>query len=420
MTGIPEDDVLADEFAVPEGVRPVVDRVLTFIEGEVLPYEEEHAEHVGGPLEYLDEDGRMTPEARALRDEIQERAGEAGIYALHMPEEVGGGGLSPLEHFYVQEAVFRHGTGFGSSLARAVMAWTEGPSPALLHLDEGQRGEWLDPLIDGTESACICITEPNAGSDVTAIETEAKKDGDEWVIDGHKRYITNAVYADTAQVLARTDRADGTEGMAMFLVDTENPGYEVGRMNENIMMDGITADVHLEDCRVGDDQMVGGIGDGLPLALSWVNWRRACRPGMCVGMGRYLLDRMLSYAKERETFGEPIGSNQAIQWPIADTATEIHAVRNMATTMLAEYEGMADLADLRQPEAARRRLSMLKYYPEDRLFDWSDRAIQVLGGYGLMRAGGVERVFRVARNLRIPAGTTEVQKRTIARTLGLE
>ena len=420
MTSIPRDDALADEFAVPDDVEPVVDRVLTFIEEEVLPFEEEHAEHVGGPLDYLDDDGRMTPEARALRDEIQERAGEAGIYALHMPEEVGGGGLSPVEHFYVQEAVFRYGTGFGSSLARAVMAWTEGPSPMLTHLDDDQREEWLDPLIDGTESACICITEPNAGSDVTAIETTAERDGDEWVIDGHKRYITNAVYADTAQVLARTDRADGTEGMAMFLVDTDNPGYEVGRMNENIMMDGITADVHLEDCRVGDGQLVGEIGDGLPLALTWVNWRRACRPGMCVGMGRYLLDRMLSYAKERETFGEPIGSNQAIQWPISETATEIHAVRNMATTMLAEYEGMADLADLRQPDAARRRLSMLKYYPEDRLFDWSDRAIQVLGGYGLMRAGGVERVFRVARNLRIPAGTTEVQKRTIARTLGLE
>ncbi|MFC7137840.1 acyl-CoA dehydrogenase family protein [Halobaculum litoreum] len=141
---------------------------------------------------------------------------------------------------------------------------------------------------------------------------------------------------------------------------------------------------------------------------------------MCAGMGRYLLDRMLSYATEREAFGEPIGHNQAVQWPIVDTATELHAVRAMGTDMLAAYEAEASLSDLDQPATARRKLSMMKYYPEDRLFDWADRAVQVLGGYGLMRAGGVERVFRVARNLRIPAGSTEVQKRTIAKTLGLE
>ncbi|WP_277555902.1 acyl-CoA dehydrogenase family protein [Halobaculum limi] len=421
MSTLPEDDALVDEFAVPDDVRPVVDRVVSFIEDDVRSFEAEHADHVGGPLAYLDENGRMTPEAMALRDTIRQRSANAGLYALHMPEEVGGGGLSQREHFYVQEAVFRYGTGHGSGLARAMMAWTEGPSPMLLHLDESQRREWLDPLVSGEETACIGITEPGAGSDVTAIETIAERDGDGWVLDGDKRYITNGPFADTAQILARVPDADGgpSESMAMFLVDTDNPGFEVGSMNLNLMMDGITSDLHLRDCRVDGDQMIGEVGDGLPLALTWVNWRRACRPGMCVGLGRYLLDQMLTYAKDRETFGEPIGSNQAVQWPIVETATEIHAVRNMATTMLAEYDAMTTLESLDQSAAARRRLSMLKYYPEDRLFDWSDRAIQVLGGYGLMRAGGVERVFRVARNLKIPAGSTEVQKRTIAKTLGL-
>ena len=420
MATISRDETLAKEFAVPTDIQPTVDRVVSFIEEEVLPFEEEHVEHVGGPLDYLNDEGRMTAEARALRDEIRSRSGDAGLYALHMPEEVGGGGLTQREHFYVQEAVFRYGTGHGSGLARAMMGWTEGPSPPLLHLTEDQRTEWLNPLISGEETACICITEPGAGSDVSAVATTAERDGDDWILNGEKRYITNGPFADTAQVLANVEDEDSPEGMALFLVDTDNPGYRVGQMNLNLMMDGITSDVHLEDCRIDGDQLVGDVGDGLGLALSWVNWRRACRPGMCVGMGRYLLDRMLTYAKERETFGEPIGTNQAVQWPIVDTTTELHAVRNMATTMLTEYEKLADLADLDQPAAAQRRLSMLKYYPEDRLFDWADRAIQVLGGYGLMRAGGVERVFRVARNLRIPAGTTEVQKRTIAKTLGLE
>ncbi|WP_435064435.1 acyl-CoA dehydrogenase family protein [Halobaculum sp. EA56] len=422
MPTFPKDDALAGEFTVPDDVRPVVDRVVSFIEEEVLPYEEEHADDIGGPLDYLDDDGLMKPETRAMQEEIRERSADAGLYALHLPEEVGGGGLSNREHFYVQEAVFRYGTGHGSSVARAMMAWTEGPSPALLHLDEAQREEWLEPLVNGRETACIGITEPGAGSDVTAVSTTAERDGDGWVLNGDKRYITNGPFADTAQILARVEGADGPahETMGMFLVDTDNPGYEVGQPNLNIMMDGITSDVHLRDCRVDGDQLVGEVGAGLPLALSWVNWRRAGRAGMCAGMGRYLLDRMLTYAKERDTFGEPIGTNQAVQWPIVETATEIHAVREFGTALLGAYDAEASLHDLDQPASARRKLSMLKYYPEDRLFDWADRAIQVLGGYGLMRAGGVERVFRVARNLRIPAGTTEIQKRTIAKTLGLE
>ena len=289
----------------------------------------------------------------------------------------------------------------------------------LLHLDDDQRDEWLTPLIEGRETACIGITEPGAGSDISNIETTAVKDGDEWILNGRKRYITNAVFADTAQILAKTDQANGVDGMAMFLVDTDNPGFEAGPMNINLMMDGITADIKLTDCRIDEEQIVGDVGQGVPLALSWINWRRVCRPGMCVGMGRYLLDRMLQRAKKRRAFGDPIGRNQAVQWPIVETATELHATRNMATQMLEEFENLSSLEQLDHPPEALRRMCMLKYYPENRLFEWSDRAIQVLGGLGLMREGGVERIFRVARNLRIPAGTTEIQKRTIAKTLGL-
>jgi alkylation response protein AidB-like acyl-CoA dehydrogenase len=140
---------------------------------------------------------------------------------------------------------------------------------------------------------------------------------------------------------------------------------------------------------------------------------------MCVGMGRYLLEKMLPYASNREAFGDPIGSNQAVQWPIVETATELHATRGMARTLLEELSAATTLDRLDQPPGVKRRMSMLKYYPEDRLLDWADRAIQVHGGRGLMREGGVERIYRVARNLKIPAGSTEIQKRTIAETLGL-
>jgi alkylation response protein AidB-like acyl-CoA dehydrogenase len=136
-------------------------------------------------------------------------------------------------------------------------------------------------------------------------------------------------------------------------------------------------------------------------------------------MGRYLLERLLEHATGREAFDAPIGDNQAIQWPIVETATELRAVRAFSLQLLSELDAMTSLERLDQPPAARRKMSMLKYYPENRLFEWADRAVQVLGGRGLMRSGGVERVFRVARNIRIPAGSTEIQKGTIANTLGL-
>jgi alkylation response protein AidB-like acyl-CoA dehydrogenase len=413
--GLPDD-----EFAVPDDVRPLVDRVQEFIEREVEPVEDEYREYLGDPLSSLDDEGRLRPEVEAARAEIRERSGEAGLYALHMPESVGGGGLSQREHFYVSEEIFRYGTGHGTGLTKAMLAWTEGPAPMLTHLDQDQRERWLDPLVAGRETTCFAATEPGAGSDVPGISTRAEREGDEYVLNGRKQYITNAVHADTAQILAKTDQAEGTAGMAVFMLEVDNPGIEVGRVNRNIMMDGMTAELVLDDCRVGADQMVGDVGDGLPLALNFINWRRVGRGGMCVGMGRYLLDRMVEHATTREAFGAPIAANQAVQWPIVETATEIHAVRAFSLRMLDDIDDLTSLDALEHPPAALRRMSMLKYYAENRLFDWSDRAIQVLGGHGLMREGGVERVFRVARNLRIPAGTTEMQKRTIAETMGLE
>ncbi len=412
---------LAGDFTPPERVQPIVDHAHEFIETEVTEVETEYEEYLGDPINYLDEDARLREEIHEAQSEVRRRSAEEGLYALHLPEEVGGGGLSQLEHFYVIEEVFRYGTGHGSGLTKSMLAWTEGPSAPLLHLDSEQQNEWLDPLVAGHKTACIGITEPGAGSDIGGIQTTAIKDGNEWVINGHKRYITNGPYADTAQILAKTDQADGKEGMAIFLIDmNENPGIRPGHINTNIMMDGITSDLHLNDCRVSDDQMIGDVGDGLPLALSWINWRRINRGGMCVGMGEYLLDRMLSHATDREAFGDHIGAKQAVQWPIVETATELKATRAFSIQLIAEYESISSLEQLEQPPEARQLLAMLKYYPENRLYEWADRAIQVLGGQGLMRAGGVERVFRVARNLRIPAGTTEIQKSTIAKTLGLE
>lgn len=418
MSSIPEQ--LAGEFEPPESVRPTVERLREFVRDDVAAIEKEYEEYFGDPVNYLDEDAKLIPEIHEAKSKVRRRSAEEGLYALHLPEDVGGGGLSQLEHFYVIEEAFRYGTGHGSGLTKSVLAWTEGPSALLLHLDEGQRADWLEPLVEGRKTACIGITEPGAGSDIGAIETTAEKDGDGWVLNGHKRYITNGPYADTGQILAKTDQAEGEAGMAMFLVDmNENPGIRPGKINTNLMMDGITSDLHLDDCRVADHQMVGELGQGLQLALSWINWRRINRGGMCVGMGEYLLDRMISHVNEREAFGQPIGANQAVQWPIVETATELKATRAFSTQLISEYESLASLEDLHQPQEARQILSMLKYYPEERLFEWSDKAIQVLGGLGLMRAGGVERVFRVARNLRIPAGATEIQKSTIAKTLGI-
>ncbi|MBI3965966.1 MAG: acyl-CoA dehydrogenase [Chloroflexi bacterium] len=402
------------DFTVPPAAAPLVAGVREFLEREIRPIEAELAFVMEDERRHLTEEGRLIPEVVAAKDRIRVLAAKAGYYAAQMPTELGGLGLGPLDLMYLQEEVYRDGL----KLMKEVLAWTEGPNLALLCLDEEQRRRYLLPMIRGEVTAAVAITEPVAGSDATAIETTATRDGDDWVLNGHKVFITNAPFANFAFVIAKTQPAAGKRGMTAFIVDRDTPGYQVGRMNTTLIEDGNTAELHFESCRVPAANVVGSVGQGLYFFLAWINNRRLGRGGMCAGLGRFCFERALAYARRRTAFGHRIGDWQAVQWMLVDSYVDIYAARALSASCLAEITS-EDLSTFKPRPEVIRKIAMVKVFNDETLYRVADRAIQVHGALGLTKSLHLEKIFRVARNLRIPAGTTEMQRINIAKTLGL-
>jgi alkylation response protein AidB-like acyl-CoA dehydrogenase len=285
-------------------------------------------------------------------------------------------------------------------------------------LDDGQRKRFLEPLMGGVRTAAFCLTEPGAGSDVLGIRTRAVRDRDGWVITGHKAVITNAQYCDIAQVVAVTEPGAGSRSLSVFMVEADRPGFRRGATYRTIMDDGLTGEIFLDEVRVPETNLVGEVGQGLPLALTWINWRRMCRGGMCAGWGKFLLDRSCEYVNTRHAFGGPIATLQAVQHLIADMYADWYAARALSISAQWELDGLGPYAMPLSPDAVR-LISLVKVANDAAFFRIADRAVQVHGAMGLMRDNPVERLFRIARNLRIPAGTDEIQRNQIARGLGL-
>ncbi len=389
-----------------------------FVEREVKPLERElerRLEARGAPtrtLVHLEPDGTLSPAVWELRREVARRSAAAGFYNLHLPVDVGGGGFSRAEMFFVEEAVYARGLG----LNPPILAWTEGPNPMLVHLDGEQRRRFLDPLMTGAKTAAFALTEPAAGSDILGIRTRAVRDGGDWIISGHKAIITNAQYCDVAQVVAVTDPDAGSRKLTFFMVEATRPGFRRGPTYRTIMDDGLTGEIYLDDVRVPDTNRVGDVGQGLVLALTWINWRRMCRGGMCSGWGRFLLDRSREHARTREAFGQPIASFQAVQRLLVDMDLDWYAARALSIAAQWELDGLGPYAIPLHPEAIR-LISMIKLANDEAFFRIADRAVQVHGALGLVKDNPVEALFRIARNLRVPAGTVEIQRNMIARTL---
>jgi alkylation response protein AidB-like acyl-CoA dehydrogenase len=402
--------VSGDVPAAPH-VRETLAALDRFIEREVAPLERTLEDGASATLE---PDGRLSRAVWEARREVSRRSAEAGFYNLHLPERVGGGGYSRADMFFVEEAVYARGLG----LTPAVLAWTEGPNPMLCSLSDEQRMRFLHPLMGGVRTAAFCLTEPGAGSDVLGIRTRAERDGDAWVITGHKAVITNAQYCDVAQVVAVTEPGAGSRSLSVFMVEADRPGFRRGATYRTIMDDGLTGEIFLDGVRVPETNVVGEIGQGLPLALTWINWRRMCRGGMCAGWGKFLLDRSCEYATARHAFGAPIGHLQAVQHMIADMYVDWYAARALSIAAQSELDRLDPYAIPLSPDAVR-LVSLIKVANDEAFFRIADRAVQVHGAMGVMRDNPVERLFRIARNLRIPAGTDEIQKNQIARGLGL-
>ena len=389
------------DFTIPDEYRELLDSFKGFLDREVSPVEERYRQR----LQEDEWDREMREAGQALR----RRSAELGFYAAHMPEEVGGWALPSLGYTLLVEEGAKTGMRFASFVLGPPNP--EAPTPILMDLPEHVRDKVVPPLVRAETSMCFALTEPEAGSDAQSIQTSAAHDGDVWVLNGRKHYITNGAHADHALVFAVTDpekRAGG--GITAFLVERDTPGFVVGRHQRTIAGDTNQAELVFEDCRVPSDHVVGEVGYGFQTAMRFLNAGRAYIGALCVGIADWLVRIGVEQANSRQAFGKPIGKNQAVQWMLADSALEIHSARLMT------YH-LAWLVD--QGEQPIRESSMVKLNNTEMVNRVADRAVQIFGGMGVLAEGPVERIYRYVRMLRIVEGTSEIQRLVIARSLGL-
>ncbi len=381
------------DFTIPEEIEMLRSSLRKFIAKEVIPMEEEAGYD---PDEGVPQD---------LLKKVRKRSYELGFWAIDLPEEHGGGGLNTLGTVILREEVSK----YFCSLTQGIFGGPDGPSKILLAGTKEQIEKYLVPVVKAEKSCCFALTEPNAGSDAASIETTAVKDGDDWVINGMKHFITNGPYADYAIVFALTDREKrGHGGITCFLVDKGTPGLSIGRTQHTMGGGDAQCELIFEDCRVPSENALGEIGMGFVTAMTFLGGGRLNIAAGAVGMTEKLLSASTEYAKQRVQFGKPIASKQAIQWMLADIATELFAARSM----------VYDTAwRLDQGEMAVKEMAMCKLYATELVNRAADVAMQIHGGMGYMKELPIERVYRGVRALRIVEGTSEIQRFIIARAL---
>ncbi len=402
------------DFDADPDVVAITEAVIRFIEREVVPLEDQHRDLLASERWMFEPSGRYVPRLLALRKQVRIRSAELGYYNLFGDARLGGEGLDARAMAHVQEAV-NHRFGPGRALIQTVVLpspFTNGLSPVLRHLDADVFARYRDGIASGQKTLCFALSEPDAGSDALAMKTRAVRDGDGWVITGTKQWITNSPYADHAMVFALTDpqaAAQHQGGVTGFFVDTQAPGFSVPRLiNTMGHLGGDTGVVVLDGVRVADDHRLGAVGRGLSVAMDGVNAGRMGMAATCLGLARWALDQAVEYAKVRKTFGVPIADHQAIQFMLADSAIDIYAARSM-------IQNCAWRIDSGRPATA--QVSMVKAFSTEMLGRVMDRSIQVHGGMGLTNELRLEEGYRFARVMRIPDGTAEIQRRTIARQL---
>ena len=372
-----------------------------FIDREVRPLEESHRQEIQETGTY--------PGAKDDRMKIRKRSAELGFWTLHMPEEVGGGGLSYLGQVLLHEEISRHGLIL--SQFESIFPVVTGPTPVYLDCTEKQREKYLFPLMAADKVTCFALTEPGAGSDATRIKTRAEKKNGTWVLNGRKHFITGGDSADFALVFAVTDpekRAQG--GITAFLVDADSPGYSVTRIQRTMSPYQNPVELTFENVEVSDDQVLGQVGFGFYSAVKGINGARLQIAANALGTAQNLLDRSLEYATSRVAFEKPIGKNQYVQGLLVDSYAELEQARLLVYSCAQEIDEGAD---------GRRQAALAKLVATEMVGRVADRAIQVHGGQGFMTELGLEMWYRDVRAMRLYEGTSEILRTNIAKTLGL-
>ena len=376
-------------FAISEESKLLAASVRRFVEEELRPLEGE-----------VEAKGVLEPDTAR---EIFLKSRNLGFYAMNMPEEVGGGGLSAVDMCL---AALEMGRTSDILVRRAFGTVYE----LLLECRGSQRDEWLRPAVRGDRVCGIAMTEPGAGSDAAGIRTAAKPDGDGWILTGSKHFVSDGAHSDFFAVTARTAPDAGARGISVFLVDKSMPGVTVGR---NQPMMGLRGGSHVElsfdNVKLGRQHLLGEPGRGLRLILGTIGRVRLFDIGArAVGTATLLLEMMTRHARQRRQFGSPIGEFQMIQSQLADSAIEIAAARLLCLEAAWETDQGMD---------PREKVSMVKVCSSETLGRVADRAVQVFGGLGYCKDLPVERIYRDCRVMRIYDGTSEIHRGVVARGL---
>ncbi|MFS0601951.1 acyl-CoA dehydrogenase family protein [Peribacillus frigoritolerans] len=346
-------------------------------------------------------------EEDAIPEHLVEKAKDLGLFGISIPEQYGGIGLNAVGKATVLEQLGRTHNGFVSLIS----AHTGIGSTGLVKLaSEHLKNKYLPDMAAGTKIGAFALSEPGAGSDATNLATSAEKKGDYWVMNGTKHFITNGPIADVYTVFALTDKDKGAKGgITAFLVERDFPGLTVGKKDKKMGLRGsYTSQVIFEDCIIPEENVIGEVGMGYISALKILGEGRVGLAARAVGSSGKLIELSAKYAKERIQFGKPIADNQAIQWMLADMATETEAAR--ALTMMAAQK-------IDEGKKVIKEASMAKLFASDVFNRVADKAVQIHGGMGYMAEYPVERFYRDARITKIYEGTNEIQRLIIARNV---
>ena len=388
------------DFALTTEQQMVVDTVRDFVERELYPHEAE-----------VERTGRVPPE---LGQAIKRKVIEIGFYSPNLPVEVGGGGLDHVTLTLLERELGR------PSMALSVF-WGR-PSGILMGCDAGQRERYLLPSARGERFDALAMTEPGAGSDVRGMQCAARPDGDDWIVNGTKHFISHADVADFFIVFVATGE-EGAEPSAgereratprrkritCFLVDRGTPGFDIRPGYDSVSHRGYhNCNLIFDDCRLPSGQILGEPHRGFELANEWLYGTRLSVAAMCVGRARRAFDLALDYAAARKQFGQPIGKFQGVSFKLADMITEIDA---------ADWLTLAAASRLDRGLPANREIASAKLYASEMLARVTDEAVQIHGGMGLMGDLPLERFWRDARVERIWDGTSEIQRHIIGRDL---
>ena len=376
------------QFELTDEQRLLRQAVREFAEAEIAP-------HV-----------REWDEAQRFPHELLGQMAELGLMGIQFPEQWGGAGMSAIDYCLCLEELAR----VDPSIALSVAAHNGlGPAHIFMFGSDAQKARWLTPLASGALLGAWALTEPHAGSDAAGTRTTAVRDGDAWVLNGAKTFITHGASADVLVVMASTDRARGAKGISAFIVERGTPGLRAGRKEDKLgMRASETTEVILDHCRVPSDQLLGEIGMGFIGALQVLDAGRIGIAALSVGLAQGAFEAARDYASTRKQFGQAIASFQAIQWKLADMATRIEAAR------LLTYRA-AFLKD--QQRRTTLESAMAKLYASEIAVRAAEDAVQIHGGYGFVKDYPAEKFFRDVKLTTIGEGTSEIQRLVIARQL---